>query len=274
MKQGRKKTTEQPQLESLVAGLRTVDCAIEREKLDQILSFGPDAVPCLEALIAEVLEKTARGGATSRPRNTDWFVVVHALYLLAHLGAERSLSLVLKFLGQKQEILDYWLHDLLNEDIWELPYLLGSKQLDELETFVLHKQNNLFCRLAVCTALVQIALNDAGKQNRIRQIFARVMELEDEDPDFIGLVVSELMDWQDAALKPLILSVLHRGGVWSGIISADDVERCYERSRPRKLQPLDLHARYDYFREHAYFSKGTQEAPERIFKLRKLLKSV
>ena len=273
MKRRRKKTTEQPQLENLVSELRTIDCSIERKKLDQVLSFGQDAVPCLEALIAEALEKTACGGATARPRNTDWFVVVHALYLLAHLGAERSLSLVLKFLGQKQEVLDFWLHDLLNEDIWELPYLLGSNQLGELETFVLHKQNNLYCRLAVCTALVQIALNDAAKQNQIRQIFTHVMELEDEDPDFIGLVVSELMDWQDAALKPLILSLLDRGGIWSGIISADDVQRCYERRHPRKLQPLDLHARYDYFGEHAYFSKGTKEAPERI-ELRKLLKSV
>ena len=69
--------------------------------------------------------------------------------LLAHLRAEDTLDIVLEFLALEQRALDYWLHDLLNDDLWEIIYLLGTNQIDELDEFVLNDANNIFYPLKI-----------------------------------------------------------------------------------------------------------------------------
>lgn len=274
MNRGGNAGRNQRRLETLLRDLRTADCSIESEKLQEILSFGSLAVPRLEAIIQNVLRKSSKIESNIAPKNTEWFILVHALYLLAHLRSEKSLALVLDFMSQKQQILDYWLHDLLNEDIWEVVYLLGRNQLTTLEEFVLNQENNSFSRLAVCTALVQIALNNTSKQKDVGKIFRKVLKLENEDPDFIGLVVSELMDLLDEGLRPLILNALEENDVWSGIISPEEVNRSYQNKHTRTLAPLDLSERYEYFRQQAYFSKTASGISPKVAKLRKLEKSL
>ena len=176
------------------------------------------------------------------------------------LPAPRALDLVLRFLGQKPEILDYWLQGLAVEELWEVPYLLGRDHLDKLGDFFLNRQNNEFSRLTVCTSLVQLALNFPAEINRVRPIFVEFLAGKDDPSDFVGLVCSELLDLLDLKLKLEILAALDANNVWSELLSAGDVEHCYKQQHHRILQPATLVARYDYFRQHAYFSRSAEDS--------------
>jgi len=263
----------QAHLSTLIHRLHATDCAIDDEVLDEILSYGDRAVPHLEAIIREALSKRPHLDLSAAPRGTDWFVVVHALYLLAHLPSEDSLDIVLEFLGQKPAVLDYWLQDLLDDDIWEVLFLLGENQPGRLGQFALDRQNNDFSRLGACTALVQIALRRIQYQDKIRTIFRQLLANEEERPDFTGLVISELMDWRDPELKANILEALARDEVFEGIITAEEVNLLYEKPTVRKLEPPPLLEKYAYFRQYAYFSKAAPEPADKAAALRKLEKS-
>lgn len=265
---------KEAKLDALIQELHNYDCWIDFEKLEEIVSYGAEAVPHLEEILRTALEKRAEINLSSPPEDSHWFLVVHALYLLAHLRSEDSLDLVLEFLAQEQEILDYWLHDLLNEDIWEVVYFLGRNQLEKLEACVLNQKINIFSRLAVCTALIQISAHLESKKEAVARIIKKLLGLEKEDPDFIGLVASELLDIKDKTLQTSILEALEKHDVWPGIVSADEVRKLYKSNKVRAREPLDIYKRYEYFRHHAYFAETSPFRPHERKKRRKAEKQI
>jgi len=274
MNRGSNRGTKKLEIKRLIEELHHQDCSVDPQKLAAILSHRSSAIPHLEEILKRALSKGPEINYNSTQNNTGWFVVIHALYLLAHLHAEKSLPLVLEFLAQKQEILDYWLHDLLNEDIWEVVYLLGENRLEALETFVLNRDNNSFSRSAVCSALIQIALNNESKRGCVIRTFKRILKLKGEESDFIGLVINELMDLKEEALKPAILDALEKNQVWPGIISSDEVLLLYETKRVRAVTPLNLFEKYEYFKQYAYFSRTASHIPQQVLKLREFENSL
>lgn|GEM_PF-2333882 len=255
MKQTGLGTHDPSLLARLIKELHQHDCSISNDSLEKLLSRGPAAVPHLEAIIEARLTERHFLDVSNPPRNTEWFIVVHALYLLAHIGSEKSLDLILEFLGQRQAFLDYWLNDLLDEDLWEVPFLLGRNRLPLLESFLLDEHANPFSRLAVGTALVQIALQFKSKFKSVCQIFEQFLTRRYEDPDFVGLICSELLDLRAAPLKPAILRALRENAIWPGLLTTAQVEQAYEKNHRRVMRPLALADRYQDFRQSAYFAK-------------------
>ncbi|NIR50968.1 DUF1186 domain-containing protein [candidate division KSB1 bacterium] len=254
MRRGGENHSQETKLQDLIHELHKVDSRIDDNTLKEIVAFGSQAVPYLENILRQALQKSSNINVKTPQGDKDWFVVIHALYLLAELRSEDSLGLVLEFLSQKQDVLDYWLHELLDEDVWETLFFLGQNRLDELQTFVLDQSNNVFSRLAVCTALVQIGLHDSSKMSQITEIFKQVLTLKDEDSDFSGLLVSELLDLKDEALKPALLEAIEQNDVWEGIITVEEVNSIYENKRTRKLEPLNIFERYWLFRQYTNFT--------------------
>lgn len=273
MKRGGNQQSDLQSVRKLIDELHHYDCAIENELLTSILSHGDAAVPHLEQILQDALAKAATLDVTIPPKNTEWFAVVHALYLLGHLPSFSSLDLILRFLGQKQAVVDYWFQDLLDDDIWEIPFLLGKGQVGKLKAFVLNPRNNTFSRLAICTALVQLALHHESEQPEVRRVFRELLTSENDEPDFIGLVVSELMDWRDPDLKNHILSALATNEIFAEIITPEEISLLYQRRRTRKLTPPNLLEKYEYFRQHAYFASAKQYHTKKVPKLRRVLKT-
>ncbi|MFQ5824016.1 MAG: DUF1186 domain-containing protein [bacterium] len=263
MSRGGKLQIKEQKLEALIKELHHVDCWIDFKKLKEIVSYGQIVVPHLEEILQTALKKSSGINITNPPTGTDWFIVVHALYLLAQLRSEDSLDLVLAFLSQEQEILNYWLQDLLIEDIWEVVYFLGQNQLEKLEAFILNQNNNIFSRLAVGTALIQISAHDGSKKDNVARIIKKVLGLEKEDPDFIGLLSCELLDIKDEALRTSILEALEKHDVWPGLVSADEVQLIYKNKNLRAMIPLDIFQRYENFRQYAYFAQTSPFKPQK-----------
>lgn len=244
-------------VDQVVEDFRTKD-EFDSYQLEEIFSYGAKAVPHLEKILKDALSQSDQMDLIMPPKNLSWFAPAHALFMLAHLRSEKSLNLILEFLSQKEKKLNYWLHDLLNDEIWEVIYMLGRDQLDKLQAFVLNKRHDCLARLAVCTALVQIALNFESKKDSILDIFKGLLRSKNEDPEFIGLLVSELMDLKDDAIRSLMLRALQRNFVWAGIISPDEVNSGFQNKNVRKREPLDSIQRFEYLKQYyTYSSKAS-----------------
>ena len=238
----------------LIKLLRDKDLTIEDELLHRILQSGDDIVPELAEIIEQTIKQSHNVNLAIPHKGTGWCTVIHALNLLAHLRAEHTLDLVLELLALDQEVLEYWWHDLINDDLWEIVFYLGRDQIDELDEFVMNDANNQFSRLSVCTALVQIALHYPARYDGVVSVFKRLLRTNHRDCDFVGLVINELLDLCEPGLKPFMLDNLERYRIWYGIINATQVEDWYRRMVPRRRVPLDLFERYAYYRQHPYFA--------------------
>jgi hypothetical protein len=257
-------------LTGLIRELHRNDCTIDFAKIEELLSFGKLAAPHLEAILKDALLQSRKINPDKPPKGTEWFVVVHALCLLAHLKSTQSLEIVLHFLGMEQRFLDYWLQDLLSEELWELIYLLSNGQTEPLHSFLLDRKNNPFSRLSVCTALAQMALAGMMKEEECSAILANVLRQDDEDPDFIGLMVSEISVLRNPALKEVSLQSLRTSDVWPGIISEEEIELLYRSPKPPPRYPLSLWQRYTYFRQTAHFPRSSSMRVVREVKEREL----
>lgn len=258
-------------IQNKINALRNADCWVTAEEIAEILAFGREAVPYFEDLLHEVVLKSKSVSSQSKP-DTQWFLAVHCLYFLAHLRADDALDLILDFLGQKQAVLEYWFPDVLADDLWEVLFLLGGEHPDRLQQFLLDTRNNPFSRLAAVTAVVQLRLHGRMDRNAVQEIFKALLHARHEESDFIGLVVSELLDLREPALLPDMLAALRRHRVPPEILSPEEVEHCVNIERPRKRTPLDLQARYAYFKKLAYFSRTTPGVATKHANLRQLQK--
>ncbi|HEX9654320.1 MAG TPA: DUF1186 domain-containing protein [bacterium] len=251
MTRGGKNVGNELQFAELLSALRRSDHWLENVKLKKIVSYGDRLLPHLEDILTQSLDSNLH---PSQPGDCQpqGYAVLHALFLLTHLQAEKSLPVILKFLSQKPDFLDCYLHDSLLDEIWEVLFGLGENHLAELEKFVLNTRNNTLSRLAVCTALIQIALHHPTRKRRVTQAFKGLLSIKNDDPDFIGLVISELLDLKSPTLRPFMLAVLSKNEVWSGIISVEDVSRSYKDKHVRKLIPIDLFERYRLYTRFAH----------------------
>jgi len=255
-----------------ISAMFKLDCWVEADDITEILSFGDKAVPYFEEMLEKIFRESRDCDLESARPQTEWFAAIHSLCFLAHFGAPRSLKVVLSFLAQKQEVLDHWLHDVLSEDLWEIIFLLGRYCPDPLHEFVLDRAANLFSRLAAVTALVQIGIHNETAREDVIATFRKLLAMKHEDADFMGLVVSELLDLKAPELLQDMLRVLQEYDIPPQIITGDDVRHCMQNRAPRKLIPLDIRDRYRYFQQLAYFSKTTPGVSAKHATLRHLQK--
>ncbi len=259
MKRGESVSSRPSRLDLLIHELHTHDCSVSNDALSEIISFGAQAVPALENIISTRLAAQNSLDLSRPPHNTDWFAMVHAMYLLAHLRSASSLRIVLDFLSRPQPFIDYWLQDLVDEDLWEILFLLGGGNLPELDEFIRDQNVSPFSRLAGCTALVQIALHFEAKRQAVCDIFKKLLNERQADADFLGLVLSELLDLGDTALKPVMLRTLQDNEVWPGILSVADIEKAYSAGHKRIVPARGLLECYAHFRQCAHFARTTAD---------------
>jgi hypothetical protein len=237
------------QFAELLHSVRTSEQWLDNVKLKQIVSYGAGMVPHLE----DILKQSLSNHPQNQPTNTQpqSYAILHTLFLLAHLQSEKSLPVILEFLSRRPDFLDCYLHDSLLDEIWEVVFCLGANHIADLETFILNRQNNTLSRLAIATALVQLALHYPNLKGRIVLSFTRLLDQKKDDPDFLGLVISELLDLKSATLRPHMLAALEKNIVWSGIITTEDVSRNYKTKQVRKLTPIDLFKRHKLYTHFA-----------------------
>lgn len=96
---------------------------------------------------------------------------LNAFTLLCELGAEKQLDVLLFFLQQNENILEFWLGDTLTEDFWEFVWDLGKNQLQRLGRFLRESGYSDFAYYPIIEALNQMAFEKPELKPEILLLF-------------------------------------------------------------------------------------------------------
>ncbi len=151
--------------------------------------------------------------------------VLHAINLLTELEAENALPSVLNVLRQSEDLVEFYLGDLITEYVWMCIYKLGANQLNVLENFMKESNVHTYCKTEVSVALTQIVLHHPERRDEVIDWFRRVFDfyqkasIEDDviDSDLIGLMVAYVDDFKGLELLPEIRELFKLGYVAYGI---------------------------------------------------------
>lgn len=194
------------------------DVSIPREILTTILSLQRKTL--IEDLEFIIVDADKRFGyfCDLAEQGAPFSIILHTINLLKEVKSEDSLPKIISFLKTEPEILDFWLGDHVTESLWEVFYVLGSKQIPELKRFIMNHEVDCFARNAASQALVQMALHDPSRKDEIQTIFIEMLEYfiqanEDDDildPDFIALTIGDTIDLQMKEQLPLIKELFQK----------------------------------------------------------------
>lgn len=136
----------------------------------------------------------------------------HAILLLTELKSVESLKVIFDILRQDAEYLDYWFGDNLTGSIWEYLFVSGQTNLDKFRSFLFEPNHYSIARSVISEAVVQIAFHLPERKNEIinwfKDIIEEILARKDEekiiDTDWIGFIVSDLLDINAVELSPLL----------------------------------------------------------------------
>lgn len=220
----------------------------------------------LEIMLEDASQRFDYFQSNDLAENETYFPL-HALFLLAEIKAEESLSKVLAFFQKDDAFLDFWLGDHLTSTLWACIYHLGYNQTKELQAFLLLPGICTYSKTCITEALCQMVLHHPEKRDEILAVFDVVFtgflhaEPEDNlvDSEYLGLAVSDTAESRFVELLPLVKQLFDKGFVHHGISGDfEEVQKiCHKPFDPRytrKLQSI-----VDLYKEES--SVGNANSP-------------
>ncbi len=198
---------------------------------------------------------------------------IHALFLLTELNATESLDKVLQLLRQEEKLLEFWLGDFLNEEVWRTVYQLGKNQLEKLKDFVLEPNIYTFARSGICSAVEQIVYHEPERKPEIVKWIKDVLEYllnnkDDEnliDSDFIAFIVCDIIQLKARELLPLVKTFFDNGLVSVDICGNFEEVEDDTINRPEKdYYKHKLHNIYDRYTNVLTTWAGYKEEKEEV----------
>lgn len=152
-----------PNLEQkLLLNLYEYDFNLPKEVIGKILELPRVAlVKELEVIIEDSIANFKVYEKENQQRekgSTDPLAPVHAIFLLGELEAIESLPVVDKFLMQSEEFLEFWLGDLITEDLWEPIYKIAKSDITQLFSLIKTSGIYVFAKSSHKEALMQYLL--------------------------------------------------------------------------------------------------------------------
>lgn len=163
----------------IVARLYTIGIVPPDELLDELLALPRESfIQDLEQIIEYELDHLPK------TFQEDYVVLLHALLWLGHLKAEESLSLILKIWRLDSEQLDLIFGEMLHEDLWQVPFWCGFKQLDVLKNFVTDERVSYeFARTEILEVISAVGTFMPEKKAEVFQILTELVYHFEQMPD-------------------------------------------------------------------------------------------
>jgi len=153
--------------------------------------------------------------------NKNTYFIVHALIILSEIEAIESLENIFELLSQNYDFIDFYLGDIITEDVWMMLYKIGNHNLDDLQDFLKRPGINTFHKTAVLDVFLQVALHQPQRRNDVVNRYRDLLEfflnskIEDNviDSGLIGMLISDIVDLGAKELLPEIEAFFERGYV-------------------------------------------------------------
>jgi len=178
-------------IHSEIEALYEHDFSIPKEILENILVLPrPSLIKDLEEVLDEATRnfKDYDGFYEEAPEESLFLAPAHALFLLGELGALEALPTVNQFLSQGEAFLDFWLGDLLTEELWQAIYKLAQADITQLFSFITTSTEYVFAKMGHLNgALTYMALNTKKRQILApvyKQLFQELIVQAKASPEF------------------------------------------------------------------------------------------
>lgn len=129
----RKPNLQHQELEALYQ----YDFSIPRELLTQILQLPKvSLVEDLEAILEDAIQNYKHYEVVFEGEENQFLAPAHAIFILGELKAIDSLPKLEYFFSQNEEFIDFWMGDLLTEELWVPFYKLAESDILRLFPFI------------------------------------------------------------------------------------------------------------------------------------------
>lgn len=185
---------------------------IPMQLIDEIKTLPrPTLIKDLNAVVYDSIARYAVFRQPEYDAKATWFPI-HAFFILRDIQAEESLEAILDFLSQDEDFLEFWLGDLLTEDMWYIVAACGHSNLSRLSSFMKEQGRFTYARIAVSEAVCQMALHEIiPKEKAIEWLGELVQYYIDHtktpnliDSNVNGALVDFFLNLHAAELSPLI----------------------------------------------------------------------
>lgn len=193
--------------------LREYMHSLPKEKIDLFLSLPNETlVADLEQIILVEISKTI--GLTEQDilEEDIHSALMHSLFLLGELKAEKSLNTVLEVMRQNDSFADFYFGDAIYEILPLTLYYTGGNQLPVLFDYVKEPGLHPFVRNYVFTAMAFVVKNEPTRRDEVIEWFRNVLLFYIEnaynpevyDGNLAGMLMEELTDMKAKELLPEI----------------------------------------------------------------------
>ncbi|MFK7984341.1 MAG: SEC-C metal-binding domain-containing protein [Saprospiraceae bacterium] len=189
---------------SEIDALYEYDFNISGETIEKILSLPrPSLIKDLEEVLDEATRnfKDYDGFYDEEPEETLFLAPAHAIFLLGELEAIEALPTINQFLKKDEEFLDFWLGDLLTEEVWQAIYKLAASDIKALFPFIMEPVDYVFAKTGhTRAALTYMALNTKKRKilvadyKRLTQVLIEQASASSEFTDENDTLTSVVFD--------------------------------------------------------------------------------
>jgi len=189
----------------------------------------------------------------------------HALMLLGEINCDRSLDLALNFLKipdneefSNQDFIDFYIGDIITEDLWMVFYRLGIGREQKLCDFFFEKHIDEFTKCPACNALQQIALHHKEKTKEIQGYYEEVLQrfvepefFEDENLNdvcqIVTLIAGDYIETLPSPISPHVKTLYDLGLVneWNIGSYEEFIEDAEQYSKHSIREIVDIFTFYD-----------------------------
>lgn len=234
--------------------------SLPKEKIDLFLSFPNDTlIADLEQIILVEIGKSIDLTEEDLFKEAEHSAVMHCLFLLGELKAEKSLNTVLEVMRQDALFIDFQFGDTVAEILPLTLYYTGRNQLPVLFDYVKEPGLHPFVRTYVFTAIAFIAINEPTRRDEVIEWFRNVIHFYIEnvynpevyDGNLAGMMMNDLIDMKAKELLPEIKQLFDMGQV--NEIEAGDYESISEEmnsdiSSLSEYKLLTIYERYEEYK--------------------------
>ncbi|MEO8149045.1 MAG: DUF1186 domain-containing protein [Bacteroidia bacterium] len=182
---------------------------------------------------------------------------IHAFFILKEINATESLQLILSFLENDGDFLNFWLRDHIHETLWQALYSLGFDSLNAFKKHLLKPGLHYHGKTPVSIALCQMVIHHPEKRNEIIEIYKEVFNVFNEatpddnivDTEFISFAVSDVVECYLPELLPLIKPLFEKDyiDVWVSRDYNDIVEEFKLNGKPE--EGMELYNIYELYND-------------------------
>ena len=231
---------------------------IPKTTIEEILSLPRESlIEDLKEVLLEAIRNFKNYGAASDNGAEEHLFIapIHAFFLLGELEAESALPVFEQFLEQDENVVDFWLGDVLTEMIWQPIYEITKEDISRVIPFLKKPMKDIFAKSGHEMALfnyLQLHPEDRASlmpiiRDLVNELMGKAKEKEgwDEHNESLNSIAEAIMDEHCVELENE-LKVIVEADLLELFVPTEWVEVKDALHEPADSpEPLDIFQKYE-----------------------------